>query len=63
MLRLYVTLLAVRSALLSRFEDDDPERGNFTIENVLWAVAVIAIVGIVVVAIKSYVTDQAELIQ
>ena len=37
----------------------DPERGSVTIENVIWAVAVIAIVGIVVLAITNYVTDKA----
>lgn len=37
----------------------DPERGSVTIENVIWAVAVIAIVGIVVVAITNYVTSKA----
>ena len=36
-----------------------PERGSVTIEQVLWAVAVIAIVGIVVLAVTSYVTSQA----
>ena len=35
------------------------EDGSVTIENVLWAVAVIAIVGIVVVAITAYVTREA----
>jgi len=35
------------------------ERGSVTIEQVIWAVAVIAIVGIVVAAVKSYVTTQA----
>ena len=35
------------------------EGGSVTIENVLWAVAVIAIVGIVVVAITAYVTREA----
>ena len=37
----------------------EPERGSETIEKVLWAVAVIAIVGIVVTAITNYVTTQA----
>jgi hypothetical protein len=37
----------------------DPECGSVTIENVLWAVASIAFVGIVVAVIKSYVTTQA----
>lgn len=36
-----------------------PERGSETIEKVLWAVAVIAIVGIVVAAITTYVSNQA----
>ncbi|KGN41026.1 hypothetical protein [Knoellia aerolata] len=36
-----------------------PERGSVTMEQVLWAVAVIAIVGIVVLAITSYVTREA----
>ena len=35
------------------------ERGSVTIEQVIWAVAVIAIVGIVVVAITNYVTTKA----
>ena len=38
---------------------DAPGRGSVTIENVLWAVASIAFVGIVVAVIKSYVTTQA----
>lgn len=37
----------------------DPERGSVTIEQVIWAVAVIAIVGIVVLAITNYVRDKA----
>lgn len=37
----------------------DPERGSITIEQVLWAVAMIAIVGIVVAAISAYVTSKA----
>jgi hypothetical protein len=35
------------------------ERGSVTTEHVLWAVAVIAIVGIVVAAVTAYVTKQA----
>lgn len=35
------------------------ERGSVTTEHVLWAVAVIAIVGIVVAALKAYVSSQA----
>ncbi len=41
----------------------DPDRGSVTIEQVMWAVALIAIVGIVVVAIRGYVTTQAAKIQ
>ena len=37
----------------------NPEGGSVTIEQVIWAVAVIAIVGIVVVAITNYVTTKA----
>lgn len=37
----------------------EPERGSETIEKVLWSVAVIAIVAIVVTAIRSYVTTQS----
>lgn len=36
-----------------------PERGSETIEKVLWAVAVIALVAIVVTAIRSYVTTES----
>ncbi len=35
------------------------DRGSVTIEQVLWAVAVIAIVGIVVVAIRGFVERKA----
>ena len=39
------------------------QHGSVTIEYVLWAVAVIVIVGIVVAAVKAYVTSQAGNIQ
>ncbi|QTE28580.1 hypothetical protein [Pengzhenrongella sicca] len=54
--------LTVLKALLTNTYDDDPERGSVTIEHVLWAAAVIAIVGIVVAAINAYVTAQTALI-
>lgn len=41
----------------------EPERGSETIEKVLWAVAVIAIVAIVVLAIRTFVTNEAAKIQ
>ena len=47
---------ARRSSTPRRSRD---ERGSVTIEHVLWAVAVIAIVGIVVAAVRAYVTTQA----
>jgi len=40
-----------------------PERGSETIEKVLWAVAVIAIVAIVVTVIKNYVTSESAKIK
>ncbi|CUR58107.1 conserved exported hypothetical protein [metagenome] len=46
--------LGVRARLRAR-----GERGSVTTEHVLWAVAVIAIVGIVVAAVKAYVESQA----
>jgi hypothetical protein len=42
-----------------RIGQEEPERGSVTIEQVLWAVAMIAIVGVVVVAIREFVTTQA----
>ena len=36
------------------------ERGSVTMENVIWALAVIAIAGVVIVAITSYVTTRAN---
>jgi 4-hydroxybenzoate polyprenyltransferase len=46
-------------ALHQRASTRPRERGSVTIEQVLWAVAVIAIVGIVVLAITNYVTTEA----
>lgn len=56
-----LTALTLLKAYLTPPERD-PERGSVTIEHVLWAVAVIAIVGIVVAAITNYVTTQSGLI-
>lgn len=58
MLRLYVLLTTLTDHLLSPPPRKD-ERGSVTIENVLWAVAVIAIVAIVVAAIRAYVTSES----
>jgi heme/copper-type cytochrome/quinol oxidase subunit 2 len=62
MLKLYATLTAYGAFARHHLEDRARERtsrGSVTIENVLWAVAVIAIVGIVVVAIRAFVTREA----
>lgn len=53
---LLTLLVTVRTALDVRRES---ERGSVTIEHVIWAVAFIAIAGIVVAAIQAYVTTQA----
>ncbi len=45
-------------AVKRRIQGSD-ERGSVTIEQVAWAVAIIAIVAIAVAAIKAYVTSQA----
>lgn len=47
------------SAHSSALSPAQGERGSVTTEHVLWAVAVIAIVGIVVAAITAYVKTQA----
>jgi hypothetical protein len=56
-------LVLLQLAALSKYDDlrtaPRNERGSVTTEHVLWAVAVIAIVGIVVAAVTSYVTTQA----
>ena len=56
--RLLTLLLTVHLGVDARIRARD-ERGSVTTEHVLWAVAVIAIVGIVVAAIKAYVETQA----
>lgn len=63
MSHLIATVAVIRAYLHERFVDDDPERGNVTIEHVLWALGVIAIAGIVVLAITSYVSGKAAQIQ
>ncbi|TRW47442.1 hypothetical protein [Georgenia yuyongxinii] len=63
MTRLWITVTMLTALVVDRLADPPPapdsERGSVTIEHVLWAVAVIAIVGIVVVAITTYVQNQA----
>ncbi|NYI44915.1 hypothetical protein BJ993_001995 [Nocardioides aromaticivorans] len=63
MLKLFIALqlavLTVRDALEDRARILRDERGSVTIQEVLWAVAAIAIVGIVVAAIRAFVTSES----
>jgi len=55
-------LILLQIAALNTYDDlraRRNERGSVTTEHVLWAVAVIAIVGIVVAAVTSYVQAQS----
>lgn len=56
--RLITLLIALTLGLDARVRART-ERGSVTTEHVLWAVAVLAIVGVVVAAVKAYVTSQA----
>mgnify|MGYP001006428549 CR=1 FL=1 len=67
MLKLFIAIqMAALTSLASR-EDrgtrQRDERGSVTIEQVLWAGAVIVIVGIVVAAIKFFVTSESAKIK
>jgi len=64
MLKLFITLQVTALAVVTCVEDRivkhrRDERGSVTIEQVIWAGAVILIVGIVVAAITAYVTSEA----
>ena len=60
MLKLLVLLqLAATSTYDTLRRPQRDERGSVTTEHVLWAFAVIAIVGIVVAAVTSYVQTQS----
>lgn len=56
--RLITMLVGLTIGFDTRMRRRD-ERGSVTTEHVLWAVAVIAIVAVVVAAVKAYVTAQA----
>ena len=58
-MRWIVTLLVAAQLALDVRRERRREDGSVTIEHVIWAVAFIAIAGIVVVAIRTYVTTQA----
>jgi len=63
MLKLFITLQAAALTILAGLEDSvarsRDERGSVTIQEALWAVAAIAFVGIVVAAIKAFVTSES----
>jgi hypothetical protein len=64
MLKLFLTLQVTALAEIASMEDRivkhrRDERGSVTIEQVIWAGAVILIVGIVVAAIRAFVTNEA----
>lgn len=61
MIPVLTALLAAKLALEDTW--GRRERGSVTTEHVLWAVAVIAIVGVVVAVVKAYVSSQAGNIQ
>ena len=61
--RLIATLTTVNAYLHAKLTTADSQRGSVTMEHVIWAVAVIAIAGIVVLAVTNYVTGQAEQIR
>lgn len=68
MLKFFITLQVAMLTMIASMEDRAGkrrrnERGSVTIEQVIWAGAVIVIVAIVVAAIKAYVTTEAAKIQ
>jgi hypothetical protein len=59
LLKLFVLLQVAAFTTRQRLRSGADERGSVTTEHVIWAVAVIAIVGGVVAAVKGYVEAQA----
>lgn len=59
MLKLLVQLQAAVFIAERRLRSAAGQRGSVTTEHVIWAVSVIAIVGVVVAAVKAYVASQA----
>ena len=64
MLKLFITLQVTALAVNASMEDRTvkhprDEDGSVTIEQVIWAGAVILIVGVVVAAIRAFVTSEA----
>jgi heme/copper-type cytochrome/quinol oxidase subunit 2 len=68
MLKLFITLQVAMLTVIASMEDRvvkhrRDERGSVTIEQVIWAGAVIVIVAIVVAAIKAFVTSESAKIK
>ncbi|HRI98914.1 MAG TPA: hypothetical protein PLZ93_25035 [Nocardioides sp.] len=68
MLKLFITLQMAMLTVIASMEDRvvkhrRDERGSVTIEQVIWAGAVIVIVAIVVAAIKAFVTSESAKIK
>ena len=67
MLKLFIALQVAALTVLTDLEDRTvkhrDERGSVTIEQVIWAGAVIVIVGSVVAAIKFFVTSESAKIK
>ena len=68
MLKLFITLQVAMLTMIASMEDRvvkhrRDERGSVTIEQVIWAGAVIVIVAIVVAAIKAFVTSESAKIK
>ncbi len=63
LITLQVTMLVVVTSMEDRIDKHRDERGSVTIEQVIWAGAVIVIVGIVVAAIKFFVTSESAKIK
>lgn len=60
MLYLFATLHTLRSTLIEDARDRrSNDRGSVTIEQVMWALAMITFVGIVAAAIKAFVESKA----
>lgn len=63
LVQIHLTMLFIDDVVRTRSASTRNERGSVTIEHVLWAVAVLAIVGVVVAAVKAYVATQAGNLQ
>lgn len=56
---LQITALTVLTSFEERIRNNRDERGSVTIQEVLWAVAAIGLVGIVVAAYKFFLTNES----